>query len=227
MSKKCCGIIYSDNDKVCKICGKPLTDDEKDLDIDDITAMVDKITKEAEGIGNEKAAEETYEDVDAYEDADAFDEAAEETETLTENEAPGGVTEEKKPPKADMPAKKKDVPKNLPEMSETVEEALSERLQKDKASKGIKVAGVLFMALSIVGLALVGLCVYSMVFNPYYDKNDEHFPLDYPEISSASDAYEMSEKLELMTDTDASATDASATDAVTDDAENTDAEEGE
>ncbi len=220
MSKKCCGIIYSDNDKVCKICGKPLTDDEKDLDIDDITAMVDKITKEAEGIGNDKAAEEAAED--AYEDADAFDEAAEETETLTENEAPDGVTEEKKPPKSDMPAKKKDVSKNLPEMSETVEEALSERLQKDKASKGIKAAGVLFMALSIVGLALVGLCVYSMVFNPYYDKNNEHFPLDYPEISSVSDAYEMSEKLELMTDTDAS-----ATDAMTDDATNTDAGEGE
>lgn len=212
MSKKCCGIIYSDNDKVCKICGKPLTDDEKDLDIDDITAMVDKITKEAEGIGNEKAAE----------DADAFDAEAEETETLTENETPEDVTEEKKPPKADMPEKKKAVSENPPEMSATVEEALSERLQKDKASKGIKAAGVLFMTLSIVGLALVGLCVYSMVFNPYYDKNDEHFPLDYPEISSASDAYEMSEKLELMT-----ATDASATDAVTDDASNTDAEEGE
>lgn len=216
MSKKCCGIIYSDNDKVCKICGKPLTDDEKDLDIDDITAMVDKITKEAEGIGNEKASE------DAYEDADAFDAEAEETETLTENETPEDVTEEKKSPKADMPEKKKAVSENPPEMSATVEEALSERLQKDKASKGIKAAGVLFMTLSIVGLALVGLCVYSMVFNPYYDKNDEHFPLDYPEISSASDAYEMSEKLELMT-----ATDASATDAVTDDASNTDAEEGE
>ncbi len=28
MSKKCCGFIYSDEDQICRICGKPLVDDE-------------------------------------------------------------------------------------------------------------------------------------------------------------------------------------------------------
>lgn len=190
MSKKCCGIIYSDDEKVCKICGKPLVEgaaheNNEEFNIDDITAMLDKITKDIGGDADtvEPDAGETGTEAAciAGEGKDITDEAPEDD---------GWVTVE-----APKPEKKADKPK---------------KNENEKASKGLKMAGILFLTLAVLGFVLVGLCVYFMVFNPYYDKNGEHYPLNYPQISSASDAYEMSDMLELMTDTDASPSDAEA-----------------
>lgn len=189
MSKKCCGIIYSDDEKVCKICGKPLTEgntpeDNEEFNIDDITAMLDQITKD---IGGETDSAEP----DGDRSPDTADSAGKEEAVTDEaSEDDGWVTVET--PKSE---KKEDKPK---------------KNENEKASKGLKAAGTLFLTLAVLGLALVGLCVYFMVIHPYYDKNGEHYPLNYPQISSASDAYEMSDMLELMTDTDASPSDAEA-----------------
>ncbi|MCM1170877.1 MAG: hypothetical protein NC393_02000 [Clostridium sp.] len=190
MSKKCCGIIYSDDEKVCKICGKPLVDENahennEEFNIDDITAMLDKINKDIGGDVDDAKAdtdEISLEAVDSLDKGEAVvDEAPEDD---------GWVTVD-----APRSEKKTDKPK---------------KNENEKASKGLKAAGILFLTLAILGFALVGLCVYFMVFHPYYDKNGEHYALKYPQISSASDAYEMSDMLELMTDTDASPSDADA-----------------
>lgn len=192
MSKKCCGIIYSDEEQVCKICGKPLVEENthennEEFNIDDITAMLDQITKDIGG--DTDAAEpdirgsETKTKADA--DADKGEAVADEA-----SEDDGWVTVEA--PKSEKKAEK---PK---------------KNENEKASKGLKAAGILFLTLAVLGLALVGICVYFMVIHPYYDKNGEHYALNYPQISSASDAYEMSDMLELMTDTDASPSDVEA-----------------
>lgn len=193
MSKKCCGIIYSDEEQVCKICGKPLEEtaheNDEEFNIDDITAMLDKITKDIGG-GADAVATDTSEI--NTETADIADKGKDITDEASDDD--GWVTVDA--PKAEKKAEKKaDKPK---------------KNENEKASKGLKTAGIMFLTLAVLGFMLIGLCVYFMVFNPYYDKNGEHYPLNYPHISSASDAYEMSDMLELMTDTDASPSDAEA-----------------
>ena len=193
MSKKCCGIIYSDEEQVCKICGKPLEEtaheNNEEFNIDDITAMLDKITKDIGG-GADAVATDTGEI--STETADIADKGKDITDEASDDD--GWVTVDA--PKAEKKAEKKaDKPK---------------KNENEKASKGLKAAGIMFLTLAVLGFVLIGLCVYFMVFNPYYDKNGEHYPLNYPHISSASDAYEMSDMLELMTDTDASPSDAEA-----------------
>ncbi len=192
MSKKCCGIIYSDEEQVCKICGKPLVEENtrennEEFNIDDITAMLDQITKD---IGGDTDAAEP--DIGGSETKTKADADADKGEAVSDeaSEDDGWVTVEA--PKSEKKAEK---PK---------------KNENEKASKGLKAAGIAFLTLAVLGLLLVGLCVYFMVINPYYDKNGEHYALNYPQISSASDAYEMSDMLELMTDTDASPSDAEA-----------------
>lgn len=191
MSKKCCGIIYSDDEQVCKICGKPLAEENahennEEFNIDDITAMLDKITRDIGGGDSDAVETDTGEaGMDA---ADIAGEGEDITDEVTEDDGWVTVEAPKSEKKADKPKKN----------------------GNEKASKGLKAAGTVFLTLAVLGLALVGLCVYFMVIDPYYDKNGEHYPLDYPQISSASDAYEMSDMLELMTDTDASPSDAEA-----------------
>lgn len=194
MSKKCCGIIYSDEEQVCKICGKPLGEEtahenNEEFNIDDITAMLDKITKD---IGGGADAVETDAGEISLETADIAGKGKDITDEASEDD--GWVTVEA-PKSENKSDKKADKPK---------------KNENEKASKGLKAAGILFLTLAVLGFVLIGLCVYFMVFNPYYDKNDEHYSLNYPQISSASDAYEMSDMLELMTDTDASPSDAEA-----------------
>lgn len=195
MSKKCCGIIYSDDEQVCKICGKPLVEENahennEEFNIDDITAMLDKINRD---IGGDSYAVETdVGETDMGETGMEAADVADKDEAVADeaSEDDGWVTVEA--PKSE---KKADKPK---------------KNENEKASKGLKAAGIFFLTLAVLGFALVGMCVYFMVVNPYYDKNSKHYPLDYPQISSASDAYEMSDMLELMTDTDAFPSDAEA-----------------
>ncbi|MCM1287154.1 MAG: hypothetical protein NC240_02500 [Clostridium sp.] len=189
MSKKCCGIIYSDDEKICKICGKPLVDENahennEEFNIDDITAMLDKINKD---IGGDDDDAKTDTGEISLEAAD-IDKGEAVVDEVPEDD--GWVTVD-----APRSEKKTDKPK---------------KNENGKASKGLKAAGILFLTLAILGLVLVGLCVYFMVFRPYYDKNGEQYSLNYQQISSASDAYEMSDMLELMTGTDASPSDADA-----------------
>lgn len=205
MSKKCCGIIYSDEEQVCKICGKPLEEtaheNDEEFNIDDITAMLDKITKDIGG-GADAVATDT--DEISSETADIADKGKDITDEASDDD--GWVT-------VDAPKAEKKAGKTADKEAHKEADKKADKPKKnenEKASKGLKAAGIMFLTLAVLGFMLIGLCVYFMVFNPYYDKNGEHYPLNYPHISSASDAYEMSDMLELMTDTDASPSDAEA-----------------
>ena len=62
MSKKCCGITYTDDETVCKICGKPLVEDIQDEEYKRMLEETNKVVedvlrmqKEAEKASSEKA----------------------------------------------------------------------------------------------------------------------------------------------------------------------------
>lgn len=99
--------------------------------------------------------------------------------------------------------------------SDDVEDVLRERkdirVSDGKASKGLKAAGITFLSLAVIGLALVGTFIYFMAISPYYNKNDKRFDLDYPELASDSDADKIREPLAMMaTPSDATISDADA-----------------
>ncbi|MDE6025252.1 MAG: hypothetical protein K2G45_07360 [Lachnospiraceae bacterium] len=97
------------------------------------------------------------------------------------------------------------------EVEKALEEVKSIPITEVKASKGLKIAGVTFLSLAIVGLVLVGAFIYFMVISPYYDKNDKRFDLNYPELASQTDVDKIREKLEIMaTPSDATISDAYA-----------------
>ncbi len=81
--------------------------------------------------------------------------------------------------------------------------------KKGDAPTSLKVVGIISLLLAIVGLALVGVCVYFMVIAPSYDKTKEGFapsdPVPYTEIATITDSdLEKSEALEVLsTQTDA------------------------
>lgn len=90
------------------------------------------------------------------------------------------------------------------------EEREDEKIEKKgDAPTSLKVVGVISLLLAIVGLALVGVCVYFMVIAPSYDKTKEGFvpsdPVPYIEIATITDSdLEKSEALEAVsTQTDA------------------------
>lgn len=120
MSKKCCGLIYADEDTVCKICGKALSEDNIDIDTD------------IEGQGDEEEAPEEAEE-ENIEEKDKINNA-------------------------------------------------------DRASGGVKVAGVVSIIIAAFGMAAVVLSILIFVIFPIYDKSDmDGRELSYPEIATSSD----------------------------------------
>lgn len=102
MSKKCCGIIYSDEDEICRICGKALieTPDEDtesmDSDIDegetaddkaDVEAIIEAVIETSTEADTEDKAENNP--ADEPEDRDEVDES-EEDEEVNPDKASGG-----------------------------------------------------------------------------------------------------------------------------------------
>lgn len=157
MSKKCCGIIYSDEDEICKICGKPLTD------------------------------------------------------TPDEENAPEADTEDKAENKAED--KIEDNPADAEvDKDESDESGEDDEVNPDKASGGHIAMGIISILLAVAGLALIGFGVCRLIlFRPYVyiDKGGD---LNFPEISTDTDAFatEMRDTLvyaatatDANTDTDA------------------------
>lgn len=157
MSKKCCGLIYADEDTVCKICGKALSEGNIDIDTD------------IESPGDQ--------DEEVLEDA------------IEEN------TEDK--------IEEKDKNNNA-----------------DRASGGVKAAGVVSIIIAAFGMVVVVLGILFLVIFPIYDKSDmDGKDLLYPEIATSSDAMTQSS---LLTPSDVELNtflyDATATDATVEDA---------
>lgn len=200
MSKKCCGMIYSDDEKVCKICKKPLVDDNTG-DSGDIETVQfgDKEMTETEAA---KESEDDYEESGEAEEAKEEYEESDEAEEEYDNADVTGETEEA----YDSGDADEDENKNVNYLKKHIErEAILDQIFDDNGYKKndiikeerekvpYKGAGIFTLILAILGLVFIGLLVYFIVLNPYYIKNGEaDKQLDYPELASTSDAGELS-----------------------------------
>lgn len=96
-------------------------------------------------------------------------------------------------------------------MEDVLRERKDIQISDGKAPKGLKMAGITFLSLAVIGLVLVGAFIYFMAISPYYDKNDKRFDLNYPQLASNADADKIREPLVMMaTPSDATISDAAA-----------------
>ena len=196
MSKKCCGMIYSDDEKVCKICKKPLVDDNAG-DTKDIETVQ---------FGEEEAAEESEDEYEEYDEAKEADEEYEGSDETNEEYDKADPTGEAEKPHDSGDADDKNVnylkkhierEAILDQIFEDNGYRKNDTIKEEREKVPYKGAGIFTLILAILGLAFIGLLVYFIVLNPYYIKNGEaDRQLEYPELSSTSDAEELSTLLE-------------------------------
>lgn len=166
MSKKCCGMIYADEDTVCKICGKPLVQEEKETsDTDKDAVDYSKLKEETDKVVadvlrmQEEAEKNTAADADAAADVvPAEDEAAEETPA-----ADGALEEESG---EETPVR-----------------------QPGRAPGGMKAAGILAITAAVLGMAAIVLGIIFFVLFPEYGKHgNADARIIFPEIATDADA---------------------------------------
>lgn len=166
MSKKCCGMIYADEDTVCKICGKPLVQEEKETsDTDKDAVDYSKLKEETDKVVadvlrmQEEAEKNTAADADAAADVvPAEDEAAEETPA-----ADGALEEESG---EETPVR-----------------------QPGRAPGGMKAAGILAITAAVLGMAAIVLGIIFFVLFPEYGKHgNADAQIIFPEIATDADA---------------------------------------
>ena len=228
MSKKCCGIIYSDDEKVCKVCGKPLdkkNKKEKKRKKSDAELYEEEISDSYETIPEERVPDEVNEELPEESESDEADETL--PEECVPDEADEELPEERTSDEEDgIHYSKNEADDTLQDGENKVDylkkhierEAILDQIFDDngykkndviKESKSkvpYKGAGIFTLILAILGIALIGVMVYFIIINPYYIKSGEaNKQLDYPELVSDMDSYELSTPLEPY---DATAADA-------------------
>ena len=193
MSKKCCGITYTDDETVCKICGRSLVEDVQDEEykrmLEETNKVVEDVLRmqkeggdvppdEAAGVteeddietkGNEDVTDnnETIEDTEISGDSDVVDD-----EEITDNEA----------------------------IDDLEEADAKEKISVDRAGGGTKAFGIISLIVAVLGLAFITLCVIFLIVFPIYDKSGmEGKKLEYPEIATSADA---AQQRALLTPTD-------------------------
>lgn len=206
MSKKCCGIIYSGNEKRCNVCGKKLA---KLPDYDESLENSEDISEDLplDELSDDYSDEITDLDV-AYEEPESYYNSEEVTEIYSDSPAEEPFLDPLAAKALDQvfsddivinpkkKKKKKELDSNVP-----------------SASKALKFVGTISLTLAILGIGIVFLFVYFMAVKPYYDKTDKTFPLNYDHIATGQDAETMAGELEMMsTPSDATASDASESD---------------
>ncbi len=172
MSKKCCGMIYSDDEKVCKVCGKPLSDETAE-DID----KIENVDLDDESKDDEQT-EDLNEEYDESEDAEEIEESDEDDEK-----------------EKDVNYLKKHIEREaiLDQIFDDNGYKKNDYIKEDGEKVPYKGAGIFTLILAILGLAFIGALVYFIILNPYYIKDGEaDEKLDYPELASTSDADELS-----------------------------------
>lgn len=176
MSKECCGITYSDDETVCKVCGKELSESSRDLT--DILADI-----ELEG------TKDYSQDIEDSADSEV-------TDVLTKDDRPHKYEDSvKEEAELDSDAQITEVLNSHGNMDEKSKAALKEFLDdksneedsEDEASAGLKFAGVLSIFLAVAGLAAVAIGVYFLIVSPLYDKSKDVTTLDYPYIATTTD----------------------------------------
>lgn len=200
MSKKCCGMTYSDDETVCKVCGKTLPENSYDLNdiLDDIK------NNELAGDNNKIKDDDNQDDYDEdLEDevTDVLKSKSDESvddldldEEVTDVLKSGRNTEESE---EDLDSEITDVLKrendNL-DLDKDAKNALNDIVEEKKnsdddgrASGGLKFLGIISLLTAIAGLAIIGLGVYFLIVNPVFDKSNEDLDLNYPYIASSTD----------------------------------------
>lgn len=171
MSKKCCGILHSEDEKVCRVCGKPLnSEDVPDEAVAPAAAESDHQADKKAEIGD---AEIEAVINAAMEAVSGVGTGREETAAVQEASDDDGETA----------------------AAETVTDTRNGRGRKhtvnaDRASRGLKVMGILSIVMSVLGLAVVTLGVLFLVVFPNYKKEGaaERELRFETETASASDA---------------------------------------
>lgn len=251
MSKKCCGIIYSENEKFCTMCGKSLSELPDIEDIKKQTAETENSgIKPEEATVVEEKSEETKTAEDKAEETNTEEGKNEETITVEEKtdeskvekseildmaeveriaasvEAKGTHTDESiEDDSQNKEADKKD-------SKEQLEEEDEEEDDDGTASTGLKIFGSFVILLMIASIVAVGLGVYFILLNPFYRNHDITTPVIYEEMSTDTDVTNIATRPALVevsiapeTATDSVVEDATVTDATATDATDMDASE--
>lgn len=217
MSKKCCGIIYSDEDKVCRVCGRKMAEDGF-LDIetglyqpDDEKTTVALHDEETE---SDKNSEEMVELVDNQDEPTAVIEPDDREEMAKSILGDSQAT--------DMVLlgeifKEDEYTKKLRKKEQKKREK-KEKNEREGITTGVRILGVLSILMALFGTVLLVVSFYSLVLNPSYNRNEYlDKPLVFTETDALTDERYAQEYISdiLATSTDASeatATDAMATD---------------
>lgn len=224
MSKKCCGITYTDDETVCKICGKPLVEDIQDEEYKRMLEETNKVVedvlrmqKEAENASPDKAdappesefsvtVDENNEEVEDIEATEITDDVkaiynnesvdASDTAEITDAAEVNDYTETT----GDTEKVDDEEITDNEDTSDLEEDDGKKKISADRAGGGTKAFGIISLIVAVLGLAFVTLCVIFLIVFPIYDKSDmEGKNLEYPEIATSADA---TQQRALLTPTD-------------------------
>ena len=222
MSKKCCGITYTDDETVCKICGKPLVEDIQDEEYKRMLEETNKVVedvlrmqKEAENASPEKAVappesdfsvtadenNEEVEDIEATETTETTDDASDIAEATDDTEiADAAEVNDYTETTGDTEEVDDEEITDNEDTDDSEEDDDEEKPSADRAGGGTKAFGIISLIVAVLGLAFVTLCVIFLIVFPIYDKSDtEGKNLEYPEIATSADA---TQQRALLTPTD-------------------------
>ena len=213
MSKKCCGIIYNENEKFCTRCGKPLIDtpeEETPLVLD--MSEVDKIAASVRGeLEKEQEAKEETVSEETFKEQTNQEESQEEQTVAVEETASQVETTNSGEEEVQLP-------------SDDSEEDDGEDDDDDdddgKASVGLKLFGTLMIIIMLASIAAVGLGIYFVKLNPYYKNHNINAPVVYEGVATDTDVNNVEltplltpVSIEVQTSTDAVEETATVTDA--------------
>ena len=157
-------MIYSDDEKVCKICKKPLVDDNAG-DTQDIETVQ---------FGEEEAVEESEDEYEEYDEAKEADEEYEESDETDEEYDKADTTgeAEKAHDSGDADDKNVNYLKKHIEREAILDQIFEDNgyrkndtIKEEREKVPYKGAGIFTLILAILGLAFIGLLVYFIVLN--------------------------------------------------------------
>ncbi|MBR3835119.1 MAG: hypothetical protein IKJ73_12425 [Lachnospiraceae bacterium] len=230
MSKKCCGIIYNENEKFCTTCGKPLKDLPDILDMAEVDRIAASVmgenTADTPKVQEESKSEETEKTDSVQQDTvtqeSKVDDVADEYSDKESDEIPVQDEQEQDDNKEE---KHKD---KSSDENEDEDEEDEEEYDDGTASAGLKFFGTLMILLMLAAIAAVVLGVYFIMLNPFYKNHDVNKPVVYEQMATDTDVTNIQSRPALIEVSIEPATpiDASSEDIATDgDATATDATE--
>lgn len=135
-------------------------------------------------------ADETQDVTEAADETQEISEVQAESVVKSETYAPQQETVVGEEPVESQPEPEHSVPKSViakSEQAKLTDVVFSDEHKEkegDKAPVGLKVVGIVALIAAIAGLALMGLCIYFMIFSPNYDKSKEEKTSTYSRIDA-------------------------------------------